>query len=232
MIEELEKHSPPAVLHPRYEVVLKFPIATLAPYVGLSTVTLAWCADHSIATVKDLRKTLLRKGRASRVKYSEALRTEFLRLFEPKGIPADWPLHHDRGVRVEQQVAHVKNISSVIRNAVWSAYDPWQAFLYLIHFEEDFLKYKGIGMGRMPAFMAWRSDMQRRHPRPEEPLTAACLEGRAFGNAPGFDIRTVGLEQMHPSAAGSPFTIRFSFELDGNDPDVIKKYEAIRAILG
>jgi hypothetical protein len=232
MIAEPEEHSSPTVLHPRYEVVLKFPVATLAPYVRLGTETLAWCAEHFIVTVFDLRKALLRKGRTSKVKYTKAQRTEFLRLFDPKGIPADWPQHPEPGVRVEQQVAHEKNISGVIRNAVWSAHDPWKAFLYLIHFEEDFMKYKGVGPGRMPAFMAWRSDMQRRYPRPEQPLTADCLEGRAFGKGSDYGMPAGGLEQVHMPASGSPFTIRFSFDLDGNDPDVIKKYVAIKAIIG
>ncbi len=169
---------------PRFSIVDQFPVETLAPFVGVSAETLRWCTDNLIDSVSELRRAMRRHGLAQRSNCSAELRTEFLRLLDPPGIPADWPLHPESVWRARQQTAHVKGgAGGRIDHALFEAKDRWEGLLYLIHFEEDLLQYKGIGPTLLPGVLAWRDDMRIRHPKPEKVLTSEVLKGRDFGVA-------------------------------------------------
>lgn len=172
----------PPLTQPRYPLVRKFPVTTLAPYVGLSSEALAWCAGNRVHTVAEAMRTLRPQGRSKLIKCPIPLRGELKRLIDPPGIPADWPLHPDTDRRFEQQLVHVPSIASAIRSATWEAKDRWLGMLYLIYCEEDFMQYTGIGRTKLPMVLAWRDDMRKRHERPSGILKADVLTGREWNH--------------------------------------------------
>lgn len=216
---------------PRYAIVLKFPVATLAPYVGLSAEALAWCNANRVRTVADVKRSMRPQGRSRLVKCPMEFREEFERLADPPGIPAAWPLHPEDYYRLEQQFAHDNSGYSVIRNVVLHAVDQWKALLYLVHFEEDFGQYKGVGPVVLPKVLAWRDLMRQYHAKPEKPLTADALKGRER-------IYTQPMQPAIPQPWHSPTWspsssfISFSFQLDLADPLLIEKLQAVKAIIG
>ncbi len=174
----MEETIPQPLPTPRYPIVNEFPVATLAPYVGTSAEALAWCAANRVESIADLRRNMRPQGRAKQSNCPEVFRAEFERLLDPPGIPADWPLHPYARQRILQQLAHDIPLYSLIRHAVSSAEDPWAAFLFLIHFEEDFRFHKGIGPTKLPLVLAWRDEMRKRHERPAEVMGREVLEGK------------------------------------------------------
>lgn len=170
--------APPPRHQPRYPIVRAFPVETLAPYVGLSANALAWCADNWITTVADALRAMRPQGRSKVIKCPPHLQLELLRLIDPPGIPADWPLHPDAVRRIDQQFAHAPGVWGLIRRLIFDVKDRWSALLYLVHVEEDFLQYKGIGPTKLPAVLVWRDEMRKRHARPTEELKQDVLKGR------------------------------------------------------
>lgn len=217
---------------PRYPIVRKFPVATLAPYVGLSTEALEWCAGNWVVTVADVLRTLRPQGKGKVIKCPPALRDEFERLADPPGIPAAWPLHPEVDDRIEQQFAHTPRVYGIIRWAIYQADDKWTALQYLIHFEEDFMQYNRVGPVVLPQVLAWRDEMRQHHAKPMEPLTAAALKGseRSYAQHPQsipVVSRTGRTESIgHP---GSPLTL--IIHLDPADPLLVQKFKAIKAIV-
>ena len=176
----MEDTIPQPLPKPRYPIVNAFPVATLAPYVGTSAEALAWCGANKVETIEDLRRKMRPQGNAKQSKCPEAFRAEFERLLDPPGIPADWPLHPDVDERVLQQLAHEQSMNSLIGYVTWRSKDPWAALLYLIHFEEDFMQYKGVGPTKLPLVLAWRDEMRKRHERPAEALGREVLKRKEW----------------------------------------------------
>ena len=216
---------------PRYPIVRKFPVETLAPYVGLSAVTLEWCAANRVDTVADVLRTLRPQGRTNVIKCPPALRAEFERLMDPPGIPAAWPLHPTDYYRLEQQFAHDHGGYSVVRYAVLHAADEWNAVLYLIHYEEDFMQHKGVGPIVLPKVLAWRDVMRQYHAKPEKPLTADALKGRERSYTQPMQ-RKVPPPRHTPTWVPSGSYIAVNFQLDLADPLLIEKFKAVKAIIG
>jgi len=219
------------VVHPRYPIVRKFPVTTLAPYVGLSTAALEWCAGKRVVTVADVLRTMRPQGKGRVIKCPPDLRDELERLANPPGIPADWPLHPEEYHRIQQQLAHATELYGMIRGAMGMAENRWTALLYLIHFEEDFIQHKGIGPIGLPKVLAWRDEMRQRHARPKEPLTAAVLKRseRPYVQHPQpipVVSRSGRTEFGHP---GSPLSL--IIHLDPADPLLVQKFKAIKAIV-
>lgn len=214
----MEDTIPQPLPKPRYPIVNAFPVATLAPYVGISAEALAWCGANKVETIEDLRRKMRPQGKAKQSKCPEVFRTEFERLLDPPGIPADWPLHPDVDERVLQQLAHEQSMNSLIGYVTWRSKDPWAALLYLIHFEEDFSRYKGIGPTKLQLVLAWRDDMRKRLERPTEVLGREVLDGREWGGfhkAVGTTARTDRYASLWESAAaqeaqGAIGTIRYA----------------------
>lgn len=222
----------PSFSQPRYPIVRKFPLATLAPYVGLSTEALEWCAGKRVETVADVLRTMRPQGKGKVIKCPPALRGEFERLADPPGIPAAWPLHPVERYRIEQQLVHITGLLGVVRRAIYQADDQWSAFLYFIHFEEDFMQYKGIGPVVLPKVLAWRDEMRQRHAKPKEPLTVAVLkrsERRYVQHPQAIPVfsRTSRAESIgHPGS-----TLSLIIHLDPADPLLLQKFKAIKAIV-
>lgn len=165
---------------PRYAIANEFPVDVLGPYVGMSEAALEWCRTNHVGTVKALRRAM-RPGRLVQLTNCPPdMVAEFLRLLDPPGIPADWPLHPDSGRRVDQQLAHVPGLYNLIRWVIGDAKDHWAAMLYLFYFEEDFKRYKGIGSTKLSMVLAWRDEMRKRHAAPAEVLGRDVLKGRAW----------------------------------------------------
>lgn len=216
----------------RYPLVLKFPVATLAPYVGLSTEALAWCNANRVNTVADARRTMRPQGRAKVVKCPPAFREEFERLADPPGIPAAWPLHPEEYHRIEQQFAHAPEVYGMIRRAMCGADDMWKALLYLIHFEEDFMRHKGIGPIGLPKLLAWRDEMRQRHTKPKEPLTAAVLKRSEQSYVQHPQSIPVVSRTSRTESIGHPgSSLSLIIHLDPADPLLVQKFKAIKAIL-
>ncbi len=218
---------------PRYPIVRKFPIATLAPYVGLSTEALGWCAGNRVDTIADVLRTMRPQGKGKVIKCPPTLRGEFERLIDPLGIPADWPLHPNEFVRIEQQFAHTTGVYGIIRWAMAQAGDSWSALQYLIHFEDDFLRHKRIGPVVLPKVLAWRDEMRQRHAKPEQPLTADVLTGGIQYALP----RQQPSAQAGPADLASPrgpsrSQLSLTLHLDLTDPQLVEKLKAVKAILG
>lgn len=174
----MEDTIPQALPKPRYPIVNAFPVATLAPYVGTSAEALAWCAANKVETIEHLRRKMRPRGPAKQSSYPVAFRAEFELLLDPPGIPADWPLHPDVDARVLQQFAHAGLATRSLWDAMRDSKDPWSALLYLIHFEDDFQKYRGMGATRLPMVLAWRDEMRTRLERPARVLGREVLAGR------------------------------------------------------
>ena len=221
--------NPQPLPKPRFELVNEFPVATLAPFVELSAEALAWCVSNAAITVGDLRSRLRRPGR---FKCSEAVRSEFLRLLDPPGTPLEWPLHPDPQYRAKQHLEHLTGgLRGRIYDIVYNTKDPWNALVYVIHFEEDFIQYKGIGPGKLPAVLAWRDAMRVQVPRPNEGLTSATLNGRhTYHDRLEQPLPGVALPNRSPSPSGSSLTL--TIQLDLADPLLVEKFKAIQAILG
>ena len=212
---------------PRFPIVYRFPVETLAPYVGIPSETVAWCAEHGIGTIDELRRALRRHGRLKRSELPGTHRAELLRLFDPPGLPMEWPLHPDADHRAHQQVAHLScGLGARLRKIWFNANDRWLGFLYVVHFEEYFTQYKGIGPGYLPRVLAWRDNMRSRHQRPEQVLTAEALQGRIFG----IDNASCQHPANNQPSSFSGFKLRIDLELEGNDPRLLEKFLAIMSL--
>lgn len=225
--------TPSTLLQPRYQIVREFPVTTLAPYVGLSNEALEWCADNCVSTVADALRTMRSQGRYKVIKCPPTLQNELKRLINPPGIPADWPLHPDLSTRIIQQFAHTKWVEGYIRRAISDARDPWAALMYLVHFEEDLLQYKGVASAKLPLFLAWRDDMRKRHPKPKEVLAADCLKDENPRTTPHPVWPPIEQKpRLQPAQARSRGNLTITVQLDLDDPLLEQKFLAIKAIIG
>ena len=230
-MQQQEHHTPPPPL--RYPIANKFPVATLAPYVGTSAAAVKWCAANRVDTIGELRRAMRPYGKFKRIKCPAGLHAEFERLLDPPGIPAAWPPHPNEDHRVEQHLVHAAGLYGVLRRAIFDAKNRWEGMLYLIHFEDDFLQYKGIGPGLLPAVLAWREYLRGRFPRPVAVLTPEVLKGREFGPVrQNGSPASAGPSTYMPPSTRTTSTVKLIVEFDLADPHLVEKVRAIRSIVG
>jgi len=102
----------------------------------------------------------------------------------------------------------------------------------LVHYEEDFMQYRGFGPLLLARLLAWREEMRARHAKPAEVLTAEVLKSRYYDAPLGLALAPRVAQHLPiPSIERASFTVRFNIEIHGDDPLLIEKVEAVKRLL-
>lgn len=151
------------------DVITRYTIAELAHHTGASEQLLAWCAEHGLRTMVQLRRAMASAGEGglrAHLGCTPDVERELIALLDPPGLPIDWPPLLKPADRIRQHYAHLDTRHRNILDSWIFQYTPPEAALhYLVHGSYDFRRERGVGSLAMDALTEWRAHMRTIVPR-------------------------------------------------------------------